>query len=353
MATIRELARQSGVSVATVSRVFNTPETVSQQTRQRVLKIAAEIGYLRNESARTLATKKSNLVGLVWDTDHRKPGWRHPFLQEILVALKNALSGHGLHLLLLAGATEPAAPATAGPAQPGAATAASDRDRYLRAVRRHNLDGVVLIDNGTNDPALLALADDRIPCVSIDLALTGPQTTYVTSDNVGGARMAARHLIERGHRRIATITGSLQTGPGRQRLAGFRNELLDHGIGLPDPYIVHGDFYLDGGHAGMRRLLAQPDRPTAVFAAGDAMAIGALRAAAEHGLRVPTDLALVGFDDIELAGLIPPGLTTVAQDKPGFGTAAADALLAMLNGADPAPADPVVLATQLVVRGTT
>src|SRR5215468_5465646 len=105
MATIRELARHCGVSVATVSRVFNTPEVVSQETRQRILDIAVQIGYLPNESARTLATKKSHMVGLVWDTDHRRPGWRHPFLQEILVALKTALSGHGLHLLMLS-ATE-------------------------------------------------------------------------------------------------------------------------------------------------------------------------------------------------------------------------------------------------------
>ena len=227
------------------------------------------------------------------------------------------------------------------------------RDQHLRAVRRHNLDGVVLIDNGSRDPALLALADDPIPCVSIDLAVSGPRTTYVTSDNVGGARLAVRHLIERGHRRIATITGPLRTAPGQQRLTGFRDELLHHGIPLPDEYVVEGDFYLDAGDAGMRRLMALPDPPTAVFAAGDAMAVGAMRAATHSGLRLPADVALIGFDDIDLAALVPPGLTTVAQDKPGFGTAAADALIAMLNGADRASAAPMVLPTHLVIRGTT
>jgi LacI family transcriptional regulator len=220
-------------------------------------------------------------------------------------------------------------------------------------VRRHSLDGVVFIDNGTRDPAILALAGTDVPCVAIDLAVSGSHTTYITSDNAGGARLAARHLIERGHRRLATITGPMRTRPGVQRLAGFQDELLMHDIDLPDDYIVEGDFYLDGGHAAMHRLLRLADPPTAVFVAGDEMAVGALRAAGQSGLRVPDDVAIVGFDDIEIAALIPPGLTTVAQDKPGFGTAAADALLAMLHGSQHrrAPA-PTILATELVIRGS-
>ena len=262
MATIRELARHCGVSVATVSRVFNTPEVVSRETRQRVEAAATEIGYLPNESARTLATKKSNMIGLVWDTDHRRSGWRHPFLQEILVALKSALSAHGLHLLLLA----------SGPDGP---------DRHLHAIRRHNLDGVVLIDNGTRDPALLGLADAGIPCVALDLPLTGPRCTHVTSDNVGGAREAVAFLLKRGHRRIATITGPARTGPGADRLTGFRAELAAHGVPLPPEYVRTGDFYLDSGRAAMRELLQLDTPPTAVFAAGDEMAVGALQAVAE------------------------------------------------------------------------
>ena len=334
MATIRELARHCGVSVATVSRVFNTPEVVSRITRQRVEAAAVEIGYLPNESARTLATKKSHMIGLVWDTDHRRAGWRHPFLQEILVALKSALSAHGLHLLLLA-------------------TGADTPDRHLRSVRRHNLDGVVLIDNGSRDPAVLGLADAGIPCVALDLPLTGPRCTYVTSDNVGGARQAVAHLLKRGHRRIATIAGPDRTGPGADRLAGFRAELAAHRVPLPPEYVTTGDFYLDSGRAAMRDLLLLDTPPTAVFAAGDEMAVGALQAAADAGVRVPGHVAVVGFDDIELAALIPPGLTTVAQDRTGFGTAAAEALITMIQGGDDAPPPaPITLPTTLIRRGT-
>ena len=337
MTSIRELARHCGVSVATVSRVFNSPEIVSPQTRERVLAAATEIGYLPNESARTLATKRSNLVGLVWDTDHRRPGWRHPFLQEILIALKTALSAHGLHLLLLAGRGD---------------DPADDPEHYLRAARRHNLDGLVVIDDGSDDPAVPALAGAPLPCVALDLRLTGPACTYVTSDNAGGAGLAAGHLIARGHRRIATITGPLRTAPAAERLAGFRAALAGAGLPLAAGHVVESDFYLAGGHAAMTALLAADVRPTAVFAAGDEMAIGAIRAAQQAGLRVPQDIAVAGFDDIEPAALILPGLTTVAQDRPGFGTAAADALVAMLRGAA-RPPSPTVLPTELIVRDST
>ncbi|GAA0514775.1 LacI family transcriptional regulator [Paractinoplanes deccanensis] len=337
VSSIRELARRCGVSVATVSRVFNTPEVVSQQTRQLVLGMAAEIGYLPNESARTLATKKSNMVGLVWDTDHRRPGWRHPFLQDILVALKGALSAHGLHLLMLA--PDPGA----GPGDPR---------RFLRAVQRHNVDGVVIIDNGSRDPAVLALADAEVPCVALDLRFTGPTCTYITSDNAGGGRLAAAHLIERGHRHIATITGPAGNWPAAQRLAGFREALTEAGIPLADGDVVTGDFYLDSGHAAMTRLLERDPRPTAVFAAGDEMAVGAIKAIREAGLRVPDDVAVIGFDDIEVAALVPPGLTTVTQDKTGFGTAAAESLMAMLAGTA-TPPEPTTLPTTLILRGST
>ncbi|GLY05424.1 LacI family transcriptional regulator [Actinoplanes sp. NBRC 101535] len=337
MSSIRELARRCGVSVATVSRVFNTPEVVSQLTRQHVLAMAAEIGYLPNESARTLATKKSNMVGLVWDTDHRRPGWRHPFLQDILVALKSALSAQGLHLLMLA---------------PDQSAGLDSRQRFLRAVQRHSVDGVVIIDNGSRDPAVLALGDAAVPCVALDLRITGPTCTSITSDNVGGARLATQHLIERGHHRIATITGPARNWPAAERLAGFRSALDEAGIALDEADVVAGDFYLDSGFAAMNRLLARDPRPTAVFAAGDEMAIGALRALHAAGLRAPDDVALVGFDDIEIAALIPPGLTTITQDKTGIGTAAAEAIMSMLSGDAPTPG-PTTLPTTLVVRGTT
>ncbi|MCG5214103.1 LacI family DNA-binding transcriptional regulator [Streptosporangium sp. KLBMP 9127] len=337
MATIRELARLADVSVATVSRVFNNPEVVNQETREHVLRVAADLGYQPNESARTLATKKSHMVGLIWDTDHRRPGWRHPFLQEILIGLKTALSARGYHLLLLA---------TSGSEIPGP-------DIYSRAVTRHNLDGVVFIDNGRQDPALHHLAASGVPCVSLDRPVSGPRATYVISDNAGGARSAVAHLYARGHGSIATITGPATTRPGAERLAGYREQLAALGLPYRAELVVDGDFYLAGGQAAMCRLLDLDERPRAVFVAGDEMAVGALRAITEAGLKVPEDIALVGYDDIELAALVRPGLTTVAQDKAGFGTSAAAALVAMIDGTAGEAPPPTVLPTRLVVRDST
>ncbi|MER6824421.1 LacI family DNA-binding transcriptional regulator [Streptosporangium sp. NPDC000563] len=333
MATIRELARLCGVSSATVSRVFNNPEVVNAQTRELILSTAARIGYLPNESARTLATKRSRMVGLIWDTDHRRPGWRHPFFQEILIGLKTALSERGYHLLMLA-TSEDGTP-----------------DDFLRAVRRHNLDGVVFIDNGRDDPSLQPLAASEVPCVSLDRPIEGPRTTYVTSDNAAGAREAVRHLHATGRRVIATITGPTRTRPGAERLRGYLEELAALGLAHRPELVVEGDFYLSSGYAAMRALLELEEPPDAVFAAGDEMAIGALRAVTEAGLKVPEDIALVGFDDIELAALVPPGLTTLAQDKAGFGTAAAAAVITMINEDVTPPSR--LLPTTLVVRGST
>ncbi|RGA03837.1 LacI family transcriptional regulator [Microbispora triticiradicis] len=332
VATIRELARLCGVSPATVSRVFNNPEVVNAKTREQVLRTARQIGYLPNESARTLATKKSFMVGLLWDTDHRRPGWRHPFFQEILIGLKTALSGRGYHLLMLATSGE------------------HTDDAYVRAARRHNLDGVVMIDSGTWDPSLRHLAESGVPCVSLDRPVQGPKATYVTSDNVGGARQAVRHLHEQGRQAIATITGPAHTRPGAERLQGYQEELALLRLPYRPEHVAEGDFYVTGGEAAMRRLLETDERPDAVFVAGDEMAVGALRAISEAGLKVPEDIAVVGFDDIEVAALVPPGLTTIAQDKDGFGAAAAEALVSMINGADAPPAR--ILPTTLVVRGS-
>ncbi|TVT18657.1 LacI family transcriptional regulator, partial [Amycolatopsis rhizosphaerae] len=307
MTTSREIAQLCGVSVATVSRVFNQPSTVSRQTRERVERVARELDYRPNESARALASKRSTLLGLVWDTDHRRPGWRHPFLQDLLLGLKSALSAHGYHLLMLA-----TSGAEAGSANlPAVGASLADPVAYVNMTRRHHLGGLILIDSGSDAAAFAAFAQSGIPCVALDVAIEGPRATYVTSDNTGGAEQAVRHLIARGHRRIATITGPPDNQPAIDRLAGYRRAMAEAGLPVPEDYVAEGDFYRASGQAAMRRLLALGEPPTAVFAAGDEMAVGALLAAREAGLRVPGDVALAGFDDIEIAALVDPALTTV------------------------------------------
>lgn len=340
MVDIRELARRGGVSVATVSRALNGRSDVSRATRERILALARSLGYSPNQSARTLVRRRSDTIGLVWDTGYEAAGRRQPFLSDILVGLKRALDDHGYHLMLLA---------TSG--------ARTTVDSYVREARQHSLDGMVLMGVDEHHPAVTALVSSDVPCVAVDLPLRGPRASYVTSDNRAGAAAAVRHLYGLGHRAIATITGPLNLMPAVERLAGYRYELARLGLEQPDRYVAQGDFFLASGRAGMAGLLALPDRPTAVFVAGDEMAIGALHAAADAGLRVPGDIAIVAFDDIEAASLVRPALTTVAQDRGAFGASAVSVLLSTIDRAAATDADlptavpaPHILPTRLVVR---
>jgi LacI family transcriptional regulator len=182
--------------------------------------------------------------------------------------------------------------------------------------------------------------------------LEGANVEVVMSDNFSGAEAAVRHLHDLGHRRIATITGMLESRPGIDRLRGYRAAAQALGLAYRDEYVTYGDFYAESGREQTARLLQLEDRPTAIFAAADMMAIGAVRAVAEAGLRVPEDISIVGFDDIQLAPHINPPLTTMRQDKLGLGAAAGDALVARIAG-DPGR-DPLLrLPVELVVRGST
>jgi LacI family transcriptional regulator len=334
MANIRELAKLSGVSVATVSRVFNDYEDVSPETREKVLRLAAELDYTPTAAARTLVMQRSSLVGVVLSTGADHPDLQHPFFQEVLVALRHRLGESRFDLLLLASEHE-------------------DGSRsYLRRCRAHRVDGVVLMGVDAQDPDVRKLARSTIPCIAVDLDLVGPRAGYVVSDNRAGAADAVRHLHSLGHSRIATITGMMTTKAGVDRLVGFRSELEHLNLRYRNDYVQEGDFYVESGYEAMRALLALPEPPTAVFAASDLMAVGALRAVTESGRSVPGDLSLVGFDDIQLARLLQPPLTTIRQDKAGLGIAAAEAVIRMIEGDGAAP--PVVtLPVELVERAST
>jgi LacI family transcriptional regulator len=335
--TIKELARLSGVSVGTVSRALNGYTDVSPETRERVMRLADELDYTPAAAARTLVTERSHVVGVFLDTGEGHPDVQHPFFHEVLGGLKDMIGVAGFDLLLFASE------------QPGNGYGPHS---YLKRARHHRVDGTVLMGVDTGDPEVERLLRSDIPCVGVDVLLSGPGNSSVCSDNVEGAAMAIRHLVERGHSRIATITGQMDKAPGRDRLRGYREEVQRQGLGYRDEYVAYGDFYAESGAAGMDALLALPEPPTAVFAASDLMAAGALGATARAGLRVPQDVAVVGFDDILLAGLTQPPLTTLRQDKLGLGAAAAEALVALIEGDGDAQAV-VTLPVELVVRSST
>jgi LacI family transcriptional regulator len=335
--TIHEVSKLSGVSVSTVSRVFNGYDDVSAATRQRVLAAAQELDYAPSAAARTLVKQRSQLVGVILFTGYEHPDIGHPFFQEVLVGFKNGIGALGYDVLLFA--TE----------QPGSSDGRPHS--YARRARHHRVDGVALMGVDRHDPEGEKLLGSGIPLIGVDLDIAGDRATYVSSDNVGGVRLAVRHLHSLGHKRIATIAGPPETKPGADRLLGYRAELHALGLEVVPGYEQVGDFYTASGEAAMHALLALPEPPTAVFAAGDMMAIGAMQAVKDAGLRVPEDVAFVGFDDIHSAPLLNPALTTIRQDKVGLGAAAARALTEQIENPDITP--PVLtLPVELVVRAS-
>jgi LacI family transcriptional regulator len=281
--------------------------------------------------------RRSQLIGVILFTGREHPDLGHPFFQEVLVGLKHGIGSRGYDVLLFA--TE----------QPHSSS--DGAHAYLRRARHHHVDGIVLMGVDRRDPEVTRLLEAEIPLIGVDLEVTGPRASHVASDNVGGARLAVRHLHELGHTKIATITGLQHTKPGADRLLGFRAELQALGLENRPGYEQVGDFYSESGESGMHALLALPEPPTALFAAADLMAVGAINAAREAGLSVPGDLAVVGFDDIQLASLLDPSLTTVRQDKVGLGQAAARALLEQIENPDTTPAA-LTLPVELVVRAS-
>jgi LacI family transcriptional regulator, galactose operon repressor len=268
-------------------------------------------------------------------TGYEHPDIGHPFFQDVLVGVKHAIGLPGYDVLLFA--TE----------QPG--SSGDGPHSYVRRARHHRVDGVVLMGVDREDPEVERLLESRIPLIGVDLDVSGPYASWVASDNVGGARLAVRHLHGLGHTRIATITGTPRTKPGADRLLGYRAELQALGLEHPPEYEQAGDFYRESGQVAMRALLALPEPPTAVFAAADMMAVGAVEAVREAGLRVPDDVAIVGFDDVEMAGYVDPPLTTVRQDKVGIGLAAGRALVEKIDHPDRTLAA-LTLPVELVVR---
>jgi len=335
--TIRDLARAGGVSVGTVSRALNGYTDVSEETRARILRLAAEMDYTPAAAARALVTQRSHVVGVFLETGEGHPDLQHPFFHGVLVGLKDALGTSGYDLLLFASES------------PGNGFGAHS---YLMRARHHNVDAVVLLGMSDEDPEVRRLARSDVPCIGVDIDIAGPATACVTSENAAGMRLAVEHLAKLGHTRIAHIAGMLDTLPGRERLRGYRDGLRDAGLTLRDEYVRHGDFYFESGQQATTALLALPEPPTAIVAASDMMAVGATRAAAAAGVAVPGELSVIGFDDMLLAGHLTPALTTLRQDKSGIGGAAAAALRRVIEQSE-APASTIALPVELVVRDST
>lgn len=329
--TLRDVARLAGVSDATVSRVLSGNVRVSEVTRARVLRAVDELQYVLNPSARRLAGGRSHVVGLLL------PDFKVSYGAEIIKGVDDELAKHGFDLMLYN-------------AHRGTDRAAA----YMAAIERGLADGLVVVLPRDAGPYLNTLQTRRFPCVLIDHQGRNDEAGdcwAVDVTNWQGAYDATRHLIALGHRRIGFITGRMNLGCARDRLAGYRDALQAHGVDEDSSLVQVGTFNHSEGYSCGKALLALPEPPTAIFAANDLMAFGVMEAVRDAGLRVPEDVSIVGFDDIPQCLMTHPPLTTVRQPLQEMGRTAVRMLIRVIN--DPSqPPERVRLHTQLVLRGT-
>jgi LacI family transcriptional regulator len=323
--TMREVARQAGVSIATVSRVLNGSGPVGDETRARIEAVARAMRYVPNRAARSLSTSRTHTLGVVL------PDLYGDFFSELLRGLDGAARHHRYHLLV------------AG-AHGGADALAS----ALNAMHGR-VDGLVVMGPDVRADVLEANLPPRLPAVVLGARVSGFAALSV--DNEGGAAAMTRHLLALGHRRIAHVAGAGGNRDAAERLAGYRAVMAAAGLATDD-LVERGDFTEESGYAAARRLLDGAAPPDAVFAANDAMAVGAMSALRDAGRRVPDDLAVAGFDDIPLGRHLTPALTSVHVPIDTLGRRAVERLQAAVEDGDGAAGRPEILPTTLVVRAS-
>ena len=326
MPTIVDVARRAGVSPTTVSHVINQTRYVSPPVAERVRQAMTDLRYQPHGVARSLRRRRTHSLGMV------VPDAANPFFAEVARGVETSAFALGYTVILCN----------------------SDGDllkeqAYLDVLMEKRVDGIVFVAAGESHEHIQTLVEREIQVVVTDREMAGLEVDRVLVDNFDGGRQAAAHLIYHGHRRIACITGPHDLTPSAERYRGYCRALDDAGIRHDPGLIVHGDFHTDSGYLAVAELLELPDRPTAIFACNDLLAIGVMAAVQEAGLRIPRNMAVVGFDDIALASYSIPRLTTVAQPSQKMGELAAQLLIARIENPNRA-AERHLLPTRLVIR---
>ncbi|MEV7807519.1 LacI family DNA-binding transcriptional regulator [Microbispora sp. NPDC088329] len=324
--TLEAVAARAGVSRATVSRVVNGQMTVTPQIRDAVMRAVDELGYVPNSAARSLVTQRTDSIALVVSEPPTRVFSEDPMFSTVIRSASLELEAADKQVVLMLGGSP------------------ESHARIERYIASGHVDGVMLISMHGADPLPAAIARMGVPAVSYGRPAVPVALPYVDNDNVGGAVKAVRHLLDSGRRRIATIAGPQDMIGGQDRLTGYRDALRESDR---RSIVAVGDFTRESGAVAMRHLLQDDPDLDAVFVANDLMAIGALQTLRQAGRRVPDDVAVVGFDDIEAARYTEPPLTTIRHPITEQAAAMVRLLLGLFKGG---PADPVILTTELVVR---
>ena len=333
-ANIYEIAKEAGVSIATVSRVMNHSTTVSEKNNKRVLDAVKKLNYVPNNAARCLSTSTSTSIGVVI------PDINNPFFSQLLQGITRAADEMGLNIFLF-GTNE-----------------SSEREhKVLDSMREHRLCGIIITPVSAQDSDTLQKLHNfealGIPVVLLDREVDSNAFDRVVTADEEGVFLAVSELIRIGHRKIAIITGPEASRPGYERLRGYCRALKDHGISLREDYIRKGDFMVDCAYAHTLELCRLPDPPTAIFASNNMTTYGCLKAFGELGLRIGEDIALFGFDDIDELRWLNYNVSVVSRDVPVMGEQAMRLLMRRFDSEDrPEQGTRTCLPTELILRGS-
>lgn len=340
-ATLSDIAATVGVAPMTVSRVINRNGYVSDETRQRVLQVVKEMNYRRNGLARNLKRQCTDTIGLVLGDIS------NPYSTELARAVKETASISGYNVFVCI-----------------SEHSAKEDIAAFESLANHSIDGIIVATraSATSNEHLRGIAENNVPVVVIGRDFQHEAVDYVSADNLHGGFEATQHLIDLGHERIGFIGATLSSRKSLKRLQGYLSALEQHNIPIDERLItgrkeavtdVPGYSTEENGYEGMKRLLSLPNRPTAVFARNDFTAIGAITAIKEARLKIPEDIAIVGFDDIPLAVHVSPSLTTVRQPLRMQGKIAAELLLRRIESEEIIQREEHILNCELIVREST
>jgi len=328
MATIKDVAALAGISYTTVSHVVNNTRPVSQEVRVKVEAAIKSLDYVPSAVARSLKAKTTATIGLL------VPNSLNPYFAELARGIEDYCERNGYCVILCNSDDNP------------------DKQRsYLRVLLEKRIDGLIVASAGGDSGLVQGLAGVKTPMVIVDRGLEGVDADLVRIDHEYGAYLATRHLLELGHRDIATIGGPATTSVAQMRQAGFRRALKEAGITASPSRMLESDFTSTGGYNAAAMLL-ESNPPSAIFAGNDMIGIGVLRAAAERNVRVPSQLSVIGFDDIQMSRYVYPALTTVGQSILQLGEMAAEVLLRRIATPDLAT-DQRIVTPSIVLREST
>ncbi|HXX36572.1 MAG TPA: LacI family DNA-binding transcriptional regulator [bacterium] len=330
MATIRDVAAEAGVSVATAARVLGGYGRVSHASRERVMLAAKTLDYTPSSIARSMIKGYTDTVAVIVSDN------ANPFFAAVVRGIENVVLAHGYSLLFFNADEDP-----------------HKEVLHLRTIREKRVDGLVLSPSSGPTDEFRSLAATGIPIVQVDRKLDGLESDAVLVDNRAGVRAGMEHLLALGHRRIGIITGPRRHYTGRERLEGYREAVRATGLPIEDELILEGDFKQQSGYTLVREFLELRPRPTGILVANNLMTIGALLRLQEAGIAIPRDMSVIGFDDMDWAPILTPPLTTIAQPAYSLGTAAAQLLIDRLRLRGSSQPQTIVFQPRLVVRAST